>query len=278
MRDQTISPMKLYSKYIRCCIASAFAVSLASADTIACWDQNGNALPSPSTALGFFSTAFPQAANQGSGSLTLAGFDPTTKVVDGNTIYDFIESFAGTTTGALSGVTSGGSLSPEGGNATFSNNGMSIIMQVSTVGFQDIIVSWAQRGTSTGFTSRVFSYSTDGTNYTTFATDTGALTSTYAVETYNLSAIAALEGDSSVYFRITLSGATGGAGNNRFDNLLIQGIPGGGGDTAAPLVSNFTPLDNATGVAITTSPSIVFNEAIQKGASGSILIKRTSVV
>ncbi len=269
--------MTAYPKNILCCIASALTASLASADTIAYWDQNSNGLPGGS-AFGYLTTAFPQAASQGTGSLSLANFDTTTAVVTGNTVFDFIESFGGDALNALPGVVAGGSLSPQGGSGTspnLANNGMSIILQVSTVGFQDIIVSWAQRGTTTGFSSRAFAYSTDGTNYTTFATDTGALPSSWAVESYNLSAINTLEGDTSVFFRITLSGATNSTGNNRFDNLLIQGTASGGGDTTAPLASTFTPLDNATSVAINTSPSIVFNEAVQKG-TGDILIKRTS--
>ncbi|NJR43743.1 MAG: Ig-like domain-containing protein [Akkermansiaceae bacterium] len=204
----------------------------------------------------------------------MANFDTTTAVVTGNTVFDFIESFGGDALGALPTVPAGGSISPQGGNASNSNNGMSIILQCSTVGFQDIRVSWAQRGTATGFNSRAFAYSTDGVNYTTFATDTGALTATWVLEDYDLSAINALEGDSSVFFRITLSGATAGSGNNRFDNILIKGTPGGA-DPTPPVASAFSPADNAVNVPVSATPSIVLSEPVQKG-TGNILIKRSS--
>lgn len=269
---QLHAPMKSLSTHLLSGLAAASMLTATQADIIAYWDQNSNGLPGGS-AFGFVTTAFPQAASQGSGTLSLANFDTSTAVVTGNTVFSTIESFGGNTLNALPSIVAGGSLSPEGGNPT-TNNGMSIILQASTVGFQDIQVSWAQRGTSAGFTSRAFAYSTDGVNYTTFATDTGALSSTWVLESYELSAIDALEGAANVYFRITLTGATGSAGNNRFDNILIQGTPGGA-DPTPPTASVYAPLDNASNVPVTSTPTITFNEAIQKG-TGSILIKRSS--
>jgi endonuclease I len=260
--------MTKHTKRILRCIASALTVSFASADTIAFWNQNSNTLPGG--LFGFETTDFPQNADVGAGTLSLANFDTAST----GGVYTTIESFAGNVLNDIAvPQVAGGSLSPEGGSPT-TNNGMSIILQVSTVGFQNIIVSWAQRGTSAGFNSRAFAYSTDGVNYTTFATDTGALTSTWVLKSYDLSAIDALEGDSSVYFRITLNGATAANGNNRFDNILIQGTPGGA-DPIPPVASSFSPADNATSVPITATPSIVFSEAVKKGATGDILIKRS---
>ncbi len=192
------------------------ACGASDAALIAYWDQNSNE-PSPGV-FGFVPSDFPQAADQGAGQLSIADFDATLKV-DGT--YDFIESFSGNALNAQPGVLSGGSLSPE--NST--NNGMSILLSVSTVGFEDITVSWAQRGTGTGYNSRAFSYSTDGVTFTPFDTDLGALTSTWVLESYDLSSIASVENASSVTFKITLDGATSSSGNNRFDNITIEGTP-----------------------------------------------------
>jgi hypothetical protein len=217
--------------------ASVLLASSAPAALIAYWDQNTADLdPGAGTAFGYFPGDFPQAANQGSGSLALANFDAT--LVTTGTLtgaYDFISNFSGTTLTAQPAIPSGGALSPEGGTqlspGVFANNGMSILMTVSTLGYEDIQVSWDQRGTSTGFTGRQFAYSTDGVNFTDFGTDTGVLTSTFVTKLYDLSAVTAVDNASSVVFRITLTGASNSSqtapstGNNRFDNLTITGTP-----------------------------------------------------
>ena len=206
--------------------ASATALLLVSssqAALIAYWDQNSNALPNAG-GFGFLTTAFPQAADQGSGTLSLANFLTDTTTTSGDTFYSFIQSFGGDALNAQPGVLAGGSLSPQGGTGN-GNNGMAIILEFSTLGFTDISVSWAQRGTSTGFDSRAFDYSLDGSDWTNFGTDLGDLTSTWEVQSYDLSAVSAIENQSTVFFRIVLDGATSSSGNNRFDNITIEGVP-----------------------------------------------------
>jgi hypothetical protein len=196
--------------------ASMLLASSAPAALIAYWDQNSNQLPDAS--FGYAPSSFPQAADQGAGDLTIANFDATLKP---NGAYDFIESFAGSTVNAQPAIVAGGSFSPEGSQ----NNGMSFILEVSTLGYEDILLSWAQRGTSTGFTSRELSYSTDGVNYTVFGTDSGALGATYLVKSFDLSSITAIDNKPTVYLSVKLAGATSGNGNNRFDNLTVEGTP-----------------------------------------------------
>lgn len=200
--------------------ASMLLASSAPAALIAYWDQNSNQLPSG--AFGFVPADFPQPADQGAGTITLANFETTTGGVDG--AYTSIPSFGGDALNAQPTIAPGGSLSPAGGTAT-ANNGMSILLNVSTVGYEDIQVSWAQRGTATGFTGRQFAYSTDGVNFTDLGTDTGVLPATWAVQAYDFSSIPSVDNQASVTFRITLTGATNSSGNNRFDNITIEGTP-----------------------------------------------------
>jgi len=212
------------------------AASTLSADgaVVAYWDQNSNGLPGGG--FGYLTSSFPQPADQGSGSLYLEDFDTTTVVLaGGGSVYSFIKSFGGNVLNAQPTVAAGGSISPEGGGPGITNNGMSIVLQVSTVGFTDVTVSWAQRGTSSGFNSRQFDYSTDGTTWTNFGTDTGVLGATWEIQNYDLSAVDSIEGQSSVYFRIVLDGATSTSGNNRFDNITVQAIP----EPAAVLLGAF---------------------------------------
>ena len=207
--------------------------------TIAFWAQNDNALPGGG--FGFTPGSFPQDADVGAGVLFLEDFLET---IDADGAYTTVQSFGGTTLNALPGFPSGGSLSPQGG-AGSANNGMSILLLIDTSGFDNIAVSWAQRGTSTGFDSRQLAWSVDGENFTDFGTDAGVLGSSWAVRTYDLAAINEINHQSTVYFRITLDGATSGTGNNRFDNILITGTEAGSPELFPVLDSDFStdPFD-----------------------------------
>ncbi|NJM55363.1 MAG: Ig-like domain-containing protein [Verrucomicrobiae bacterium] len=74
--------------------------------------------------------------------------------------------------------------------------------------------------------------------------------------------------------RYTVSGATSTTGNNRIDNLLV--IATRTSDGTAPEAVGFAPADNSTSAPVTATPTVTFNEAVQKGASGDILIKLTA--
>ncbi|WP_200897563.1 ExeM/NucH family extracellular endonuclease [Arsukibacterium ikkense] len=184
---------------------------------IAYWAQNSNTLPSGGN--GFTPASFPQAADVGTGDIFLQNFDQS---LDGNGAYISVQAFAGSTVNALSGFAAGQTLSVQGGTAN-SNNGAEIIIQVATTDYQDISLSWAQRGTATGFTSRVISWSVDGVSYQFFAEDSGALGSAFQLRSFDFSAVTELNDQAQVYFKITLNGASSASGNNRFDNLLVTG-------------------------------------------------------
>src|ERR1041384_5666366 len=74
---------------------------------------------------------------------------------------------AGTTANARLGDSAGQALSLQGGTGV-ANNGRNITFNVSTLGFSNILVSFATQGTSTGFNSNQFQYSLDGTNFIDF--------------------------------------------------------------------------------------------------------------
>ncbi|MCH8537636.1 MAG: ExeM/NucH family extracellular endonuclease [Alkalimonas sp.] len=184
---------------------------------IAYWSQNFNELPDGN--FGFNPESFPQQPDSGAGALFLTNFNEDTTA---NGSYVSIQSFAGTTINALPGYAAGGSLSVQGGPGN-SNNGAAVVIQVNSEGYQDLQLSWAQRGTATGFNERRISWSLDGETFTEFAVDAGALGSSFQLRSYDFSAVDELNNQASVYFRITLDGASNATGNNRFDNLLVTG-------------------------------------------------------
>jgi hypothetical protein len=209
-------------------VASALAVSSvaqpASASTlIAYWDQNSNNLPVSN--FGFEEGAFPQAASLGTGTLSVGGglfLDTTFDATNNVDVYSWIKSFAGSTVNAQPGVLAGGSISPEGGTGN-GNNGGYFQFAFSMAGLTNLDISYATRGTSTGFSTQTWSYSINGTDFTDFETVTGTTSTTFSLKQF--SGPAALDNAATAFLRVTFNGATASNGNNRLDNITLTAVP-----------------------------------------------------
>ena len=185
---------RIATMFLAATFAAILVTSTAHASIIAGWDENSNANALAPSGFGFEPSDFPQAKEHGpaAASYDIANFDVA---VDANGLYTLVQSFSGTTTNDLAGAGSGGSFSFVGDT----NNGAQSVWTVPTTGYTDINVSWAQRGTPTGYDSRVFEYSTDGgSNWTdvgAYTGSAGALTSTWATVSLDLNAVTALNDD-----------------------------------------------------------------------------------
>jgi hypothetical protein len=130
---------------------------------------------------------------------------------------------AGTTNNARQGDIAGQALSLQGGTGN-ANNGRNITFNVSTVGFSNIIVSFATQGTSTGFNSNQFQYSLDGVSFINFGSPFAPATAFGSVPiVFSLAAIEGLNNNPNAAFRIVFNGATSSTGNNRIDNIVVEG-------------------------------------------------------
>ena len=130
---------------------------------------------------------------------------------------------AGTTNNARLGDAAGQALSLQGGTGV-ANNGRNITFNVSTVGFSNILVSFATQGTSTGFNSNQFQYSLDGLNFIDFGPPyTPAVVFGTLPLVFTLTSIAGLNNNPNAAFRIIFNGATSSTGNNRIDNIVVEG-------------------------------------------------------
>ena len=130
---------------------------------------------------------------------------------------------AGTTNNARLGDAAGQALSLQGGTGV-ANNGRNITFNVSTVGFSNIVVSFATQGTSTGFNSNQFQYSLDGLNFIDFGPPyTPAAVFGTLPLVFTLTSIAGLNNNPNAAFRIIFNGATSSTGNNRIDNIVVEG-------------------------------------------------------
>jgi hypothetical protein len=130
---------------------------------------------------------------------------------------------AGTTNNARLGDIAGQALSLQGGTGV-ANNGRNITFNVSTVGFSNIVVSFATQGTSTGFNSNQFQYSLDGVNFIDFGPPyaPAAVFGTLPL-VFTLTSIVGLNNNPNAAFRIVFNGATSSTGNNRIDNIVVEG-------------------------------------------------------
>jgi hypothetical protein len=130
---------------------------------------------------------------------------------------------AGTTNNARQGDAAGQALSLQGGTGN-ANNGRNITLNVSTVGFSSIVVSFATQGTSTGFNNNQFQYSLDGITFNNFGSPyvpASAFGSLPLV--FSLAAIAGLNNNPNAAFRIVFNGAGSSTGTNRIDNIAVEG-------------------------------------------------------
>ncbi len=171
---------------------------------------NGVGVPSPAVVDSMFKTWINVSDLVGDGSFTNSS--------GGNNAWG---SFAGTALNEPGTAFSGGSLSPIGS----AQNGRSFTIEADLTGFEDIELSWAQRGTGTGYNSRQVAVSTDGVNFTDIPQasygGSGTLSSTFTVQSADFGSL--LDNATTAYIRFTLDGATSTNGNNRFDNFVLEG-------------------------------------------------------
>lgn len=113
----------------------------------------------------------------------------------------------------------------------------------SSLGFGSLVVSFDQQGPGTGPKDFDFTYSTDGTTFTKFASYTQTTDSwassgerkAISLKSFDLSGVSALTNQSAVYFRLvnTSTAAINGTtvdpsntgGSSRLDNVLVSAAP-----------------------------------------------------
>lgn len=163
----------------------------------------------------------------------------TTDIIAANILFA-----AGTTNNARLGNPAGQALSLQGGSGT-ANNGRHITFNVSTLGFSNIVVSFATQGSSTGFNNNQFQYSLDGITFVNFGPAYTPATAFGSVPlVFTLTSIAGLNDNANAAFRIVFNGASSATGTNRIDNFVVEGSPSGVPEptTAILLVSGLSGL------------------------------------
>ena len=193
-----------------CAVLMFLAASQAAlADELAVWNFNDSNLN----------------VDRGSGTLT-------SNIIVANILFA-----AGTTTNARQGDIAGQALSLQGGTGT-ANNGRNLTFNVSTLGFSNIVISFATQGTSTGFNSNQFQYSLDGLNFIDFGPPYVPLSAFgSAPVVFTLSSILGLNNNPNAAFRIIFNGATSSTGTNRIDNFVVEGTSSPSSEVPEPMTA-----------------------------------------
>lgn len=186
----------------------------ASAAVVAHWNFNDLSSPGgvPSNA-----NVTTYVATSGSGSLNLVGW--TSRA--GATTPHGISNFGGSLVNALGADVAGQGLALQAGTTSISNNGATAVFAFDLTGLENPVFGFATQRSGTGFNSNQLAWSTDGTTYTDFGT-AYVPAAAYAVQSFDLSTVDALDNEATVFLRITFSGGTNVSGNNRLDNIQIN--------------------------------------------------------
>lgn len=148
------------------------------------------------------------------------------------------------------------------------NNNYSIVFKVPTTGYQDLILTYSTRGTSSGYTNHDWSYSTDGVTFTAQATITGRNATAFSTQTVDFSAISTLDNLPFVYIKLTVSGATATNGNNRLDNINFSATTTA---TASITLADNTPQVTAANISQATTSNILSTFTLNSASSSTTL-------
>ncbi|MEI6947587.1 LamG-like jellyroll fold domain-containing protein [Paraflavisolibacter sp. H34] len=122
--------------------------------------------------------------------------------------------------------------------------GSTVTFGIPSTGFDSVVVKYETRRSGTGAGTQQISYSLDGTNYTALQSLVVADADPVLV-TLNLHGISGTANNANLKLRIQfVQGAGGTAGNNRFDNLTVEGRNTGGVPPPGQ-VTTLSPADGA---------------------------------
>ena len=183
--------LSLASLALLFCLSSAPAVK---ADEIAVWNFNDSNL----------------IVDRGQGTLTTTANPANITFLPGTTFL------------AAAGDPAGMALFIQAGE-NLQNNGLILLVRVSTVGFTNITVSWASQRSDTGFSNLVVQESSDGgMTFDGFSSGTPA-TNFWGGNHITFFPGSPIENNPLFTLRFTITGATSEAGTLGLDNIVISG-------------------------------------------------------
>ncbi|NUQ24608.1 MAG: esterase-like activity of phytase family protein [Saprospiraceae bacterium] len=146
--------------------------------------------------------------------------------------------------------------------------GAALVFALPTTGYQQVIVKYATRRSSSGAGKQVIFYTVDGSQYDSLTTIDPA-NGDPTLQTLDFSSIPAVNDNPDFGIRITFEQGLGGTvGNNRFDNLTLEGIDAGLDGTPPTVL--FLPVSGTVDVFPDVKPTITFNEDVRLVSDSTI--------
>jgi hypothetical protein len=169
-----------------------------------------------------------------------SAFTATTAITYPGTGAGYMDDVDGDVLNAQNGDLAGNGLRPRN-----PSNTRNLLIAFPTTGYENVMVKFATTKTSQGATEQTYSYSLDG-GATFITTDLPVTTYAPVTDTYNLvtldfSAIAGADNNPDFVLKINFGGTTaaGSSGNNRFDNITVQGTSQGSEPEPTPVAVSF---------------------------------------
>lgn len=152
---------------------------------------------------------------------------------------------------------------PAGTHLRFNNPiGGALKFDLPTTGYQNVVVKFATRRSGQGAGTQTWSYSTNGSTFSPFAT-VNPVDGDPTLQTFDFSNIPNVSNNPNFKLKVEfVQGSAGTVGNNRFDNFTVDAVPLSANDTTPPTVS-YTPANGAAGVSTNTPLKIAFNENVR---------------
>jgi hypothetical protein len=123
--------------------------------------------------------------------------------------------------------------SEPGGAIRFRNPAGDLLLAMPTLGYKDVILTFATMRTGSGAQQQTITYTTDGTNYvsTGLTENVIGVSEMFVINQFKFTGIAAITNNANFKIKISFSnGSENATGNNRIDNLSLEGIPTGDPD------------------------------------------------
>lgn len=137
---------------------------------------------------------------------------------EGNGYMDRVE---GTTLNAWQGIEAGFGL-----RVRNPSDGRTLLIQAPAMGYKQLVLSYAVHRTTNGAREQQVQYSADGGRTWNHLGYSFGIGTEYTLRRFDLSAIPQVNDNPGLQFRILFLGdeTTGDAGNNRFDNIRLDGV------------------------------------------------------
>jgi hypothetical protein len=146
--------------------------------------------------------------------------------------------------------------------------GGALLFSLPTTGYQQILVKFGTRRSSSGAGTQIIHYTVNGVDFDSLTT-IAPVNGDPIVQTLDFSGIPAVSDNPDFAIRITFAlGGGGTSGNNRFDNITAEGNVAGS-DNIPPTVA-FFPVSGATSVATSVQPTLTFNEDVRLVSDAAI--------